>query len=442
MPVPRKPLETLDFIANTVTDLEKSRLTKSSELKVDCKCSICNNIAPVTFSGAYKQRIKHGSYKCRSCAAKQNGILAPKGFEKRKQTNIIKYGAEHHLQAINSPHRNNIQIHWKKYITKNGHPMHDTDIKAKLVPTNQERYGIDYTTVLPQCQQSITEKQTSQGEIDLRNYLELITNDKWPTNTTLISPKHIDCYNDKRKFGIEYNGLIWHSEKMGKTAKTHALKYNECKEKGVELITIFEDEWMNRQPQVKNFIKSRLGIFTTRIMARKTNIDVVDSKLARSYINDWHIQPIFQNKYAFGWYYNNELIGIVTLNRHHRGIVDPTQIVLTRVCFKPETQIVGGMSKMMAYLKEELPAFGYKSILTWSDNRWSSGNIYDKSGWNNIDNVIPDYSYVHKRGRVSKQSCKNKFKNRLFSQTVYDKANELGYYRIWDCGKKTWFFKL
>lgn len=84
-------------------------------------------------------------------------------------------------------------------------------------------------------------------------------------------------------------------------------------------------------------------------------------------------------------------------------------------------------------------------ITTWSDNRWSTGNVYEKMGFSLDKHLPPDYSYVNitkKALRLSKQSQKKQNSQRPdnFSEVECAAKNNLA--RIWDCGKKRWILKV
>jgi hypothetical protein len=83
---------------------------------------------------------------------------------------------------------------------------------------------------------------------------------------------------------------------------------------------------------------------------------------------------------------------------------------------------------------------GYEKIVSWSDNRWSEGKVYEALGFYLEEELGPDYSYVKDRQRISKQSCQKKhlFKKGAVGDTELEMAKSLGYSRIWDCGKKRW----
>ena len=57
---------------------------------------------------------------------------------------------------------------------------------------------------------------------------------------------------------IEYNGNYWHSENKGRDSKYHLNKLNECNNKGVSLIQIFEDEWVSHKDIVLSKIRHML----------------------------------------------------------------------------------------------------------------------------------------------------------------------------------------
>ena len=83
-------------------------------------------------------------------------------------------------------------------------------------------------------------------------------------------------YFPELKVGIEYNGLYWHSEEMGKDRNYHFNKSLECYDKGIRLIHVFEDEWLYKQDIVKSKIKHILGLNTNeRVYARKCYIKEV-----------------------------------------------------------------------------------------------------------------------------------------------------------------------
>jgi hypothetical protein len=253
--------------------------------------------------------------------------------------------------------------------------------------------------------------------------------------------KEVDIYIPELNIGIEYCGLYWHHEKSPtpRDRNYHYEKYKLCKEQDIQLITIFEDEWLEREKQIKGFILSKLNKNNTRIYARKCEIREVEKVLANKFLNENHIQGKVKHKIAFGLYYENELVGLVSGDKHHRQ--NQEGFVLNRLVFKAGISIVGGASKLTKALVNYAKNNGYNKLISWSDNRISNGNVYETTGWTKVEELRPDYSYyVGNCKRKSKQSCqkKNLLKLGATGNTEKEMADSLGYARVWDCGKIRW----
>jgi len=266
----------------------------------------------------------------------------------------------------------------------------------------------------------------------------------------IIGPKEIDIYIPKFNLGIEYCGLYWHNE-LSPTPRDFSYHYNKmksCEERGVRLITIFEDEWNDRKKQIKNYLKSTLHIHNFKIYARKCKIKEVDSKTARIFLDNYHIQGKTHIKIAFGLYFENELLGVVTGNKHHRRQRHNKAFVLNRLVFKDGVQVVGGASRLVKKLIKYCKENNYNKLISWSDNRYSQGNVYEKCGFSLESDLNPDYCYITPEiKRESKQS--NNKRNLLkkgaignMTNTEKELAFSLGMVRIWDCGKKRWVINL
>ena len=133
-----------------------------------------------------------------------------------------------------------------------------------------------------------------------------------------------------------------------------------------------------------------------------------------------------------GLYHKDELVMVVTYGRHHRG---GNSTVLQRLATKKLTLIVGGMSKLVS----KLP----RPLITWSDNRYSTGASYEKSGFVFDGELRPDYQYFRNEGRYkykrySKQSQKLKPDEKGQGKTEAVLRAEQNFHRIYDAGKKRW----
>jgi len=260
-----------------------------------------------------------------------------------------------------------------------------------------------------------------------------------------ISPLELDIFIPSLNLAIEYCNLPSHTEeKLGK--KYHLDKLKKCNEKGVRLITIFEDEWLTRRPQLEGYLKSVLGKNEIKLFARKTPLKEVPKKEAQTFLKTHHIQGSTNFEIAFGLYHENELMVVITGGPHHRQGQEEN-FVLNRMAFKSNVSIAGGSSKLVKALVGYARSKGYTKLLSWSDNRFSEGKVYQSIGFTLKAEHGEDYSYVKGEGRVSKQSCQKKCLMRkgaigTMANTEKELALTLDLHRIYDCGKKAWIMNL
>ena len=291
---------------------------------------------------------------------------------------------------------------------------------------------------------------SSKGEIEIINWIKSIGLEASKRRFTDKDGRiEVDIFIESKNIAIEYNGLYWHSEKkltkklsINKSRYYHYNKMEKCSKLGIRLITIFEDEWKDRKEQIKGFLKSILQKSENVLYARECEVKKIDTETAKMFINSYHIQKkISGSLINFGIFNDQELVGVLSANRHHRKN-DNSSIVLDRMCFKSEISVIGGASKLFSSLLSYARDNQYKNIISWSDNRWSQGNVYKKIGFTFDKELKPDYSYVKNDKRYSKQSKKKTKEEKETGKTERELRMEQGYYRIWDCGKKTWIYNL
>lgn len=278
----------------------------------------------------------------------------------------------------------------------------------------------------------------SQAQIDLRVWLASVTGKVFVADRTLLQGKEVDLYCPELALGIEYCGLYWHHEDAGPSRKDpncHQWKYLRCKEQGVRLITIFEDEWKNRQSQVKGFLRSVLKANARRFNARDCSVAVLPKAEAEAFIEQEHIQGANRRGIIYaGLSLDGELLGCMSFGPHPR---ESGLLVLDRLCFKSGCSVVGGASKLFKFLLLETEP---EKIISWSDNRWSDGAVYPLLGFRKEEALSPDYSYVDfgSGARLSKQSQKKSATGCPPTMTELAFARSRDLHRIWDCGKVRW----
>lgn len=285
----------------------------------------------------------------------------------------------------------------------------------------------------------------SNAEIAVYNFLKPYFKDIIHNNRKLIKPFELDIVIPSKKVAIEYCGLHWHSEISGRKDRNYHLnKLKMCNKIGYRLITIFEDEWVYKQDIVESRLKHILGISDNKtIYARNTEIKPINSLLKNKFLETYHIQGKDCAKIKLGAFYKNELVAVMTFSKGNisKGSVSEKDVYeLNRFCTK--YKIVGIASKFIKYF---LNQYDCKEIFSYSDNRWSDGNLYEKIGFELKHITPPSYWYTKYNNRTHrfnyrKSVLADKLNDFNSSLTEWENMQLNGYDRIWDCGNLKWVY--
>ena len=260
-------------------------------------------------------------------------------------------------------------------------------------------------------------------------------------NRSEIYPLELDIYLPELQLAIEYCGLYWHSEKQGKDSTYHINKHKRCLDLKIRLITIFEDEWLHKSDIVKSRLCYILKQHTKSIGARKLNLKQINNKIAHQFCDENHIQGRGQAKISYGLFDKDQiLVSVMTFSKPSisKGIRLSQDNVweMNRFCSLKNLIVSGGASKLFkAFIHQHQP----NQIITYSDNRWNTGSIYQSLGFTEISHTPPNYWYIDFANyyRIHRFSLR---KNKQDDPTLTEWQNRLnqGYDRIWDCGNKKW----
>tara|TARA_R110000851_G_scaffold146476_1_gene286147 strand:+ start:272 stop:1915 length:1644 start_codon:yes stop_codon:yes gene_type:complete len=279
----------------------------------------------------------------------------------------------------------------------------------------------------------------SSQEIEINSF---ITNElKLNTVTShrgIINGKELDIYIPSKKIAIEFDGLYWHSE-LFMTKDYHLNKTQLCEESGIQLIHIFEDEWLYKKEIVKSRLRNILGLTKNVIYARKCVIKQVENLESKDFLNDNHLQGSITSTNKLGLYYNNELVSLMLFNNPRLGIGQKTDhIELSRFCNKLDTSVIGGASRLLKhFIREYKP----KEIISYADKRWSGGALYDTLGFTKHKDNKPNYWYIINKKRKHRFGFRKSVLSKLgFDENLTEREimYNRGIYRIYDCGTITY----
>lgn len=384
--------------------------------------------------------------------------------KKAQNTMLEKYGVEHALLNPNFLKKSKETLK-SNYNIDN--PMHSEEIKQTLKRNNIvnfgfenvmqvesikndlklqfiEKYGVDNPAKHPPFQEKALKTMiqnnnvlSSKGELEIRDFIREQGLDAKSGYIGGANPKQIDIKISEIGIGIEYNGTFWHCEgNKSIYPNYHKDKMLAAKEQGLKLIQIFDFEWNDRKEQVKSFLKSAVGKNQIKVFARNTEVIELTNKIeVKEFLEKYHILGSIPFNKAYGLKWDNELLCLITINKHHRN---GQEWVLNRYVGKYDVNVIGGLSKLVSRAVKD---FG--TLTTWIDLRFSDGEKWVKSGWEVISILPPDYFYYNpKNGKIiPKQSRKKTVVGTPEYVTEREHAKLDGLKRVYDCGKIKLRFK-
>lgn len=249
-------------------------------------------------------------------------------------------------------------------------------------------------------------------------YGEIINNIR-----SIIEPYEIDIYLPEIKLAFEFNGVYWHSDKF-KDDKYHITKYKMCKKLGIDLINIWEDDWVNNKELIKELVKKKLGITpSNKIYARKCFIKNISIEEEKDFLTNYHLQGYTPSSYKYGLYYNNDLVSILTFSKRYIKKDSDYDIELLRYAIKTDYAIVGGIEKLF---KHFLNNTDFKIIKTYSEPSYFNGNVYSKLGFEYKHLSEPSFFLMKRYKRLHREYLlKNKEENLT---------------KIWDLGQHVFYY--
>lgn len=281
--------------------------------------------------------------------------------------------------------------------------------------------------------------KVSKAERELISFVKLICDDVMCGDRVILGGKELDVYIPSHNIAIEYNGLYWHSEEF-RDNKHHYEKTEMCENKGIHLIHIYEDDWINKRDIVESRIMNLLNNNKRKIYSRKCKIKIVSFKDSKLFLEENHIQGNCPSSYRIGLYLGDELVSLMTFGGNRKVLGSSSvddEYELLRFCNKLNTTVVGSASKLFKhFIKEKTP----KKVLSYADRNWSNtnkGTMYDVLGFKLVDMTKPNYHYIVEGKRVHRFN----YRKDVLVREGYDPKKsereimkEREIYRIYDSG--------
>ena len=280
----------------------------------------------------------------------------------------------------------------------------------------------------------------SLAETELLDYIKSIYDGEIETgDRSIISPLELDIVIPDKHIAIEFNGVFWHSDFNPRMCKTyHRDKSLKCRDKGYQLLHIWEDDWYNRKDIIKDYIKSKLGLCSKRIYARKCHVREIDAHTARLFVDSNHIQGYSNATYKIGLFYDDVLVSVMLVGKLRDMMGSKPKeghYEIYRVVSREDTEVVGGFSKMLKYFER---TYNPECIITYGDLCYTLGNVYLKCGFTDEGLSSPCYSWQINGVRYHRSNfmkCKLEECKKDPSLTEDQAMRSRHAYKVWDAGK-------
>jgi hypothetical protein len=382
---------------------------------------------------------KYGVYhysKCKNFIKKVNDKCNEKyGVEHYSKTS--KFKEQIRLSVLNRIiNKNDFEIlnYENNFITAKCEKNHEYVIHRHILK-NRIKYNTEICTICnPIGSFSSSGYETQFESLIQENYKgNIISNDR-----TILKPRELDIYLPDLKLAFEFNGLWWHNE-LNKENDYHLNKTEKCEKNNIQLIQIWEDDWIYKQEIVKSMILNKLGKTPNKIYARNCEIkEINNSNLIKDFLNKNHLQGFIGSKIKIGLFYKNELISLITFGNLRIAMGEKStkegEYELLRFCNKLNINVIGGASKLFNYFIE---TYKPKEITTYADRSFSQGDLYKQLGFEFKGNTEPNYYYIidgirHHRFNFRKDKLVKEGYDK--NKTEHKIMIERKIYRIYDSG--------
>jgi hypothetical protein len=417
---------------------------------------------------------------------------------KTSKTNIERYGSQCNLNHPAIKHKAKVTLKQNYGVTS---PLNSDVIRAKMIETNLERYGVTNVASRPVHRElmKITRRKAwlsdrlkafahiatpcfdpeaydkvdhlylwqcvmcgrlfqahidnggfprcpschrgrSKPEFEIREWLETLGLPVTYNDRKQIAPFELDFLFPGRALAVEFNGLYYHSEIAGLHASDYHLnKTIMCREKSIQLLHIFDDEWSQQALIVKDLIQSKLGL-NQKIPARKCLVQVLSTTQAKEFLDINHLQGSLHARLAIGLLFAGRLVAVMTFGKPRFTRAHEWEML--RFASLAGYTVVGGASKLLrAFERFHQP----RSLVSYADVRFSTGGVYRLMGFV-LDHIsVPGYAYLDKtfrhrlnRLRFQKKKLQKQLPYYDATLTEWQNMQIAGYDRIWDCGQMVW----
>lgn len=321
------------------------------------------------------------------------------------------------------------------------HPDIEMDVKMFNNRTHTNRYLT--STLCPICRPNY---DFSGPERILKDFFDTLSVKYMMNDRSVIPPLELDFYFPEKNLAIEFNGIYFHSTESGKNKNYHKNKSELCRVKGIQLIHIWENDWINNSGLILDMLRVKFGVFSKKLMARKCVVSEISSKDYKEFTEKYHLQGYIPASRRYGLYHDGELVSVMSFGKLRKalGSVSKDDVYeLYRYCVKSGYIISGGGSKLFKHALSDMK--DAVEILTYAKRDWSDGRFYYKLGFEFIGYTEPNYIWVNNCGNCISRYASRKDKIIKSEEDLEKTESEImesrGYHKCYDSGNLKFIYK-
>lgn len=298
-----------------------------------------------------------------------------------------------------------------------------------------KKYRFIDNKYLPEIEKAYNDRYLgiSAPEKELLSYIQSLYDGEIKTNTRHIIKNEysnygmeLDIYLPEKQLAFEFNGIYWHSSQANTPKDYHFKKALLCEEKGIRLIHIYQDEWINKTEKIKQLIKIALGKVETKIYARKCEVKEINNAEAKEFSNRTHLQGHRNASVTYGLFYDDELVQLMSFSKTANAKRNNAEWEIIRGCPGSNNIVIGGVSKLFKhFVKEHMPA----SVFSYCDFNKFNGKSYEELGMKFIGYTGPDKYWIINNRMVPR------------SPTKYQELKKEAQGILWGAGSKKYLWE-
>jgi very-short-patch-repair endonuclease len=316
-----------------------------------------------------------------------------------------------------------------------------TFIAGKHLRDIATQLGVSYKTAQRGYERFSIPIPKSSYEGAMLSWLQSLGVDCRMNDRMIIKPLELDFIIPSRRIAIEICGLYYHQENNnGKFY--HRDKMIKANDADYDLITIFEDEILEKNDIVQARLKHLLGLSERGPGARSLKIETISSTDAKEFFDRFHIQGGgARGFYSVGAKLDGVIVAAMSFCRPRASLGNKNGKERSYELLRFATDgrsYPGAASRLFSrFLKDIDPV----EVISYADRRWSaSGNLYKQLHFVPVGSTEPNYWYIninkitrHYRYKFRKSELMkiHPTKSHMTERAI---MAEDGYKVIWDCG--------